>query len=356
METKDIDISEFKADDDERGVLVGYASKFNVLDQQGDIVMPGAFAASLRKKRGRFPFLFSHDPKQPIGQITEAEEDRRGLKIRVKLALGVQRAQEVYTLMKEGILKGLSIGFRTVKEGVDKTRKARLLEELDLWEVSAVVFPANVQATVTGVKDDAFVWGDVDDHDTDDEITRAFAWLADFQEERKSTSVKSQVTDNGAPFAWIAELQNKAQVSSPRIEFIEAARTELHTETLRLADKAYAFAMDVLKLPRDRYPMKFCRPRGQHDFTAKTAFRSESDVLGQFTVRDRSLWLRTDRLDRLTDVVATVFHEAGHALEFAQLGRLSGSEQLAEAAEQKLFAGWKESPEGWRCYKELAGR
>ncbi|MEO8686513.1 MAG: HK97 family phage prohead protease, partial [Devosia sp.] len=45
---------------DTDGRFSGYASLFNTLDAGGDIVMPGAFAASLVKRRGRIRLLFQH--------------------------------------------------------------------------------------------------------------------------------------------------------------------------------------------------------------------------------------------------------------------------------------------------------
>jgi hypothetical protein len=54
--------------------------------------------------------------------------------------------------MKQGVVKGLSIGYQTVKEGIDELSGARQLKEVALWEVSAVVFPALSVAQVTDVK------------------------------------------------------------------------------------------------------------------------------------------------------------------------------------------------------------
>ena len=45
---------------DSEGRFSGYASVFNRLDSGGDIVMPGAFAKSLARKRGRIRLLFQH--------------------------------------------------------------------------------------------------------------------------------------------------------------------------------------------------------------------------------------------------------------------------------------------------------
>ena len=48
------------------GTVEGYASLFGEIDQARDMVMPGAFAKSLRV-RGvrRIPMLFQHDPAEP---------------------------------------------------------------------------------------------------------------------------------------------------------------------------------------------------------------------------------------------------------------------------------------------------
>lgn len=50
------------------GRVEGYASLFGVEDQGRDVVMPGAFRASLaRRPASGVRLLFQHDPAQPIG-------------------------------------------------------------------------------------------------------------------------------------------------------------------------------------------------------------------------------------------------------------------------------------------------
>jgi uncharacterized protein len=72
------------------------------------------------------------------------------------LLLDVPEAQTAYSLLKAGVVKGLSIGYDTVKDSRDEAG-VRHLEELRLWEVSVVTFPMNESATVSNVKslDDA---------------------------------------------------------------------------------------------------------------------------------------------------------------------------------------------------------
>ena len=134
------------------GVFVGYASLFGVRDASGDMVMPGAFAASL-KKRGapNIRMLFQHDANEPVGTWLEMRENERGLYVRGRLDRHVQRGRELISLLESGGLDGLSIGFRTVSAAREKFTRTRQLLNIDLWEVSLVTFPmldgARVEAT-----------------------------------------------------------------------------------------------------------------------------------------------------------------------------------------------------------------
>ena len=135
------------------GRVEGYASLFGEIDQARDMVMPGAFADTL-KARGirRIPMLFQHDPAEPVGIWSELREDHRGLYARGRLIPDVERARELLSLVKAGAVDGLSIGFRTVKGRVDPRTRIRRLYAVDLWEISIVTFPLLAGARVRAVK------------------------------------------------------------------------------------------------------------------------------------------------------------------------------------------------------------
>ncbi|MEN9408711.1 MAG: hypothetical protein RL216_685 [Pseudomonadota bacterium] len=123
--------------------LEGYASLFGVADRGGDVVLPGAYAASLKRmaaEGGRVRMLWQHDPGQPIGVWDEVREDGRGLWVKGRLLTELERGREAAALLAAGALDGMSIGYRTVRaERGPKGR--RLLAEVELWEVSLVTFP-----------------------------------------------------------------------------------------------------------------------------------------------------------------------------------------------------------------------
>src|ERR1700733_6878510 len=94
----------------------GYASLFGIPDGGGDVVAPGAFAGSLRKRPpGGVRMLYQHPAQEPLGVWQAIREDAKGLYVRGRLVLDVRRAREVRELVAEGALDGLSIGFRTVR-------------------------------------------------------------------------------------------------------------------------------------------------------------------------------------------------------------------------------------------------
>jgi HK97 family phage prohead protease len=135
------------------GCFTGYASLFGAVDLGGDVVLPGAFAASLATRGAHcIRMLYQHDPAQPIGVWQEVREDKRGLFVRGKLARDVERGRDVLALMRAGALDGLSIGFRPMKAYKDPRTKIRTIAEADLWEISVVTFPMLPGARVAAVK------------------------------------------------------------------------------------------------------------------------------------------------------------------------------------------------------------
>lgn len=157
MATKKIETKDFKFTltdvDEEKGTFKGYASVWGDVDSYGDAVKKGAFKKSLKETK-LFPMLWSHNIVEPIGVISGHEDDK-GLAVEGSLNQDVQRGREVRSLMKQGAVTGLSIGYQTLLEELDKETGTRTLKEVKLWEISPVVFPACGTARATDVKADA---------------------------------------------------------------------------------------------------------------------------------------------------------------------------------------------------------
>lgn len=144
-------VSQIKADD--AGTFTGYASTFGTLDLGGDIVVKGAYADTLQRRGARgIKMLFDHNPSDPIGAWEEMAEDEIGLRVKGRLLLDLQKGREVHAMMKAGIIDGLSIGYRVEHASRDAGNGARLLEKVDLREVSVVTFPMNESSLISSVK------------------------------------------------------------------------------------------------------------------------------------------------------------------------------------------------------------
>jgi HK97 family phage prohead protease len=135
------------------GTFEGYASLFRIPDLGKDVVEPGAFRDSLaRRGVAGIKLLWQHDPAEPLGRWLSLTEDSRGLFVRGRLSLSVARAREIHSLMRDGAIDGLSIGFRPEKARNEPRTGLRRLERVDLWEVSIVTFPMLPQARISAVK------------------------------------------------------------------------------------------------------------------------------------------------------------------------------------------------------------
>ena len=124
--------------------FAGYAAVFGHPDSGGDVIRPGAFAASLEAVRD-VPLLWQHKAGAVIGRVEHLSEDRRGL--RVIAAVGDARASK---LLGSGKVDGLSFGYR-VREAKGAGGLRELIE-LDLVEVSLVANPMQPKARVHAVE------------------------------------------------------------------------------------------------------------------------------------------------------------------------------------------------------------
>jgi Escherichia/Staphylococcus phage prohead protease len=139
--------------DESTGSFMGMASVYNNVDLGNDVVDRGAFDKTLHEGR-TFPLLWQHNPGLPIGSV-QINDSEVGLQVKGQLVLEDPQARIALAHLKAKTIKGLSIGYDTIKDTIENG--VRHLKELRLWEVSIVTFPMNEAAMVTSVKsiDDA---------------------------------------------------------------------------------------------------------------------------------------------------------------------------------------------------------
>jgi HK97 family phage prohead protease len=136
----------------EDGEFSGYAAVYGNVDDGGDIIEKGAFAKTIKEDFDRIKILSQHSECElPIGKPLELREDEKGLYIRGKIS-NTQKGRDIRTLLKDGVLNELSIGYDPIVFDFDREDGIRRLKEIKLWEVSIVVWAANELAKIEDVK------------------------------------------------------------------------------------------------------------------------------------------------------------------------------------------------------------
>lgn len=150
---------EIKDVDEKKGIVTGYASIFNNIDSDSDMVMPGAFAKTLEERgpaarKARIKHLWQHDSWNPIAIPQMLEEDKKGLYFESVFGKD-QFSQDKLQQHIDGIITELSIGYNVIRqEDVMENEKVthRKLLELKLWEYSSVTWGANSLTEVISAK------------------------------------------------------------------------------------------------------------------------------------------------------------------------------------------------------------
>lgn len=129
--------------------IKGYAST-NDTDRAGDVINKEAWEKGGLDNFSNNPIiLFNHDYNKPIGRATSLETDEKGLKITANLS---KSAGDVTNLVKEGILRAFSVGFRVKDADYMENGDGYLIKDAELFEVSVVSVPANQAATFSVAK------------------------------------------------------------------------------------------------------------------------------------------------------------------------------------------------------------
>lgn len=153
LQRKVLNLTDAAMAEDGAGSFSGYGSLWDILDDQGDIVVRGAYADTLPRFRERGFISWGHDWNTPVATIREAHEDDIGLRITADFHSDdvSQRARRItQERLARGKHMGLSIGYRTVED--EMTETARLLKKVELFETSLVTVPALADAGVTDAK------------------------------------------------------------------------------------------------------------------------------------------------------------------------------------------------------------
>lgn len=142
------------------GTLDGYASVKNSLDSYGDTIIDGAYMNLEQLVKNGFVTFGHANHEQPVGYITEAKEDSKGLYVKMEFH-GTEEAQQVRTVCLERIAAGKSVGlsidFYTHEkeykdDGSGSGNQIRVLKKIEVVGFAIVNVPAERRAGATGAK------------------------------------------------------------------------------------------------------------------------------------------------------------------------------------------------------------
>ena len=119
--------------------IEGYAST-NDVDRHGDIVPASVWEAGIKNYLKNPVILAYHDHSEPVGRMTEHRVDEKGLFVKARISAA---AEDVFNLVKDGVLTAFSIGFRIVDAEYNSALELFVVKELELHEISVVSVPAN---------------------------------------------------------------------------------------------------------------------------------------------------------------------------------------------------------------------
>ena len=159
---------------DDEGIVEAVVSVTGVQDEVNDVILPGAYTATLAKRLPKG--VFSHDWEKPVARTLEIKELMPGdpdlpthtargdvwpegagaLLVKCQFNLATQQGREAYENVKfYGDEQEWSIGYNVPRGGarIDQRKGLRYINKLDLFEYSPVLFGAMPLAGTTGAKE-----------------------------------------------------------------------------------------------------------------------------------------------------------------------------------------------------------
>lgn len=119
--------------------IAGYASTTDI-DRHGDVIPASVWEAGIQNYLKNPIILAYHDHCEPVGKMVEHKVDEKGLWVKARISAA---AEDVFNLVKDGVLTAFSVGFRIMDAEYNSAAEVFIVKELELHEISVVSVPAN---------------------------------------------------------------------------------------------------------------------------------------------------------------------------------------------------------------------
>jgi HK97 family phage prohead protease len=211
--------------------IEGYANTTNK-DRANDIILEEAWTKGGLDNYLKNPIILAfHDHTRPIGQVVDYGVNNKGFHVVAEIS---KAAGDVYSLIREGILKAFSVGFRVKDADYDAKADIFIIKDLELLELSVVSVPANA--------------------DTIFSVRKSFEKEEDYLN-FKNTYIKAVPVEEKTPVIQEEPIKEKKIVDKENIsltpEELEAAKQKAVKEALAAIDAEKARKEEIAAIAKD---------------------------------------------------------------------------------------------------------
>jgi HK97 family phage prohead protease len=141
-----------KAVDGDKRLITGMATT-PTPDRMGDVVEPLGV-----QFKNPLPLLLYHDSKKPVGWVKFQKPTKDGIAFEASLpsidepGTVRDRIEEAWVSVKNKLIGGVSIGFRSLEEAFNKETNGFRFLKTEVLELSLVAIPANADARIDTIK------------------------------------------------------------------------------------------------------------------------------------------------------------------------------------------------------------
>jgi len=234
---------EIKQVDEDARVITGWATT-PTADRMNDVVEPMGAEYTLP-----IPLLWQHRSDEPIGQVTKATITKAGIEIVAKIAKGVTaEIDRAWSLIKAGLVPGLSIGFKSLEHEIIPTTKGIRFKRWQFLELSAVTIPANASATITTIRS----LDTAQRAASGQQVPRDVVQLNPPGASGRSQTIAQEGTKMKTTAEQLAALEAKRMASAARMDAVmKQSRDEDRTASADEADEFDKLAAEVDAIDKD---------------------------------------------------------------------------------------------------------
>lgn len=206
------------ADSEDQSIFIeGYANTVDI-DRAGDVILESAWAPGIKNYLKNPIVLAYHDHDDPIGRMVDYKVDAKGFWVRIRIS---PAAEEVYNLIKDGVLTAFSVGLRVNDATYDSMTDIFVIKEIELLEISVVSVPCNQESTFS--------------------LAKSFESTADLESFKNQFSLKANLDKRQEPKETTNNIQTKGTFSMTPEE-IQAMIAKQTAEAIEKANKERADA------------------------------------------------------------------------------------------------------------------